>query len=140
MRVLELYSGYESLGSSVSELGFSVVSSSSESFDVSEFPIEFNCFDIVFVNINNRGLVFVDGVESEDMIRGQELIEYYNPKCFIILDNNIGIEDDIIMWGLPVKIIKQFGAGKIINTRVWNNIFGWRPGLAVFIYDKKQYY
>ena len=42
----------------------------------------------MFVNIHNRGLSFVDGVESDCMIMGQEYIEYYNPKYFIILENN----------------------------------------------------
>ena len=137
MRVLELYSGYKSLGNAMRELGFSVVSFSLESFNVLDYPVESTRFDIVFVNINNRGLAFVDGVESDCMILGQEYIEYYNPKYFIILDNNIGIEDDIIMWGLPVKIIKQFRARKIINTRVWNNIFRWRPRFSsVYILQK----
>jgi hypothetical protein len=137
MRVLELYSGYESLGNTVRGLGFSVVSCSLEGFCVLDHPVESNRFDIVFVNINNRGLVFVDGVESDCMIMGQEYIEYYNPKYFIILDNNIGIEDDIIMWGLPFQVIKQLRGGQIVNTRVWNNVFKWRPRFSsVYILPK----
>jgi len=137
MRVLELYSGYKSLGNSITELGFSVVSFSLESFNVLDYPVESNKFDIVFVNIHNRGLSFVDGVENDCMIMGQEYIEYYNPKHFIVLDNNIGIEDDIIMWGLPFQCIKQLREGKILNTRVWNNIFKWRPRFSsVYILHK----
>lgn len=137
MRVLELYSGYESLGYMIKELGFNVVSCSLETFDINQYPKELNIFDIVFVNINNKGLVFIDGVEDDCMLYGQELIEYYDPKYFIILDNNIGIEDDIIMWGLPFRVIKQFRAGKIMNTRVWNNIFKWRPRFSsVYILHK----
>ena len=137
MRVLELYSGYKSLGNSIRELGFSVVSFSLESFNVLDYPVESTRFDIVFVNINNRGLVFMDGVESDCMIMGQEYIEYYNPKYFIILDNNIGIEEDIIMWGLPFQVIKQLRGGSIINIRVWNNIFKWRPRFSsVYILHK----
>ena len=97
MKVLELYSGYESLGNAMRGLGFSVVSSRLESFDINNYPVEFNRFDIVFININNRGLVFVDGVETDCMLLGQDYIEYYDSKYFIILDNNIGIEEDIIM-------------------------------------------
>ena len=137
MKVLELYSGYKSLGNAMRELGFSVVSFSLESFNVLDYPVESNKFDIVFVNIHNRGLSFVDGVENDCMIMGQEYIEYYNPKHFIILDNNIGIEDDIIMWGLPFQCIKQLREGKILNTRVWNNIFKWRPRFSsVYILQK----
>ena len=137
MRVLELYSGYKPLGNAMRELGFSVVSFSLESFNILDYPIESTRFDIVFVNINNRGLAFVDGVESDCMILGQEYIEYYNPKYFIILDNNIGIEEDIIMWGLPYQVIKQLRGGHIYNTRVWNNIFKWRPRFtSVYILHK----
>ena len=137
MRVLELYSGYKSLGNAMRELGFSVVSFSLESFNILDYPVESTRFDIVFVNINNRGLAFVDGVESDCMILGQEYIEYYNPKYFIILDNNIGIEEDIIMWGLPYQVIKQLRGGQIVNTRVWNNIFKWRPRFtSVYILHK----
>ncbi len=76
MRVLELYSGYKSLGNAMRELGFSVVSFSLESFNVLDYPVESNRFDLVLVNIHNRGLVFVDGVENDCMIMGQEYIEY----------------------------------------------------------------
>ena len=137
MKVLELYSGYKPLGNAMRELGFSVVSFSLESFNILDYPIESTRFDIVFVNIHNRGLAFVDGVESDCMIMGQEYIEYYNPKYFIILDNNIGIEEDIIMWGLPYQVIKQLRGGQISNTRVWNNIFKWRPRFtSVYILHK----
>ena len=137
MRVLELYSGYESLGDTIRELGFSVVSCSLEGFDMLDYPVESNRFDIVFININNRGLVFVDGVESDSLLLGQDYIEYYDPKYFIILDNNIGIELDIIMWGLPFEVIKQSRGDRVINTRVWNNIFRWRPRFSsVYILQK----
>ena len=137
MRVLALYSGYKSLGNTIRELGFSVVSFSLESFNILDYPVESNRFDIVFVNMNNNGLVFVDGVESDCMIMGQEYIEYYNPKYFIILDNNIGIEEDIIMWGLPYQCIKQLRGGQIINIRVWSNIFKWRPRFSsVYVLPK----
>ena len=137
MRVLELYNGYESLGGRIRDLGLSVVSCSLEGFSVLDYPVESTRFDIVFVNIHNRGLMFVDGVESDCMIMGQEYIEYYNPKYFIILDNNIGIENDIIMWGLPFQCIKQLRGGAITNTRVWTNIFKWRPRFSsVYILHK----
>ena len=119
------------------ELGFSVVSFSLEGFNVLDYPVESTRFDIVFVN---RGIAFVDGVESDCMILGQEYIEYYNPKYVIILDNNIGIEEDIIMWGLSYQVIKQFRGGHISNTRDWNNIFKWRPRFtSVYILHKLFY-
>ena len=45
MRVLELYSGYESLGSMIIELGFNVVSCSLETFDINQYPKESNVLD-----------------------------------------------------------------------------------------------
>ena len=38
---------------------------------------------------------------------------------------------------LPFQCIKQLREGKIINTRVWNNMFKWRPRFSsVYILHK----
>ena len=127
MRVLELYSGYESLSSVFVECGFDVVSSSLESFDINSYPIEFNCFDIVFININDSSLGFRAGLDDDCLMVGMDCIEYYNPKNWIILHNGANIQDDVIMWGLPFRVVKSLRGGKVIITRVWNNIFKWKP-------------
>ena len=126
MKILELYSGCKSYESVFRDLGFSFVSCDLESFNVLDYPLESNLFDIVFIHINMSSTI-LDDIDIGSMDLGQQYIEYYNPKYFIILDNTLGIEEDIIMWGLPFKVIKQFRAGELVNTRVWNNIFRWRP-------------
>ena len=45
MRVLELYSGYKSLGNAMRELGFSVASFSLESFNILDYPVESTRFE-----------------------------------------------------------------------------------------------
>ena len=128
MRVLELFSGFESLSSVFVESGFDVVSYSLESFDINSYPIESNCFDIVFININDNSLGFRAGLDDDCLMVGMDCIEYYNPKYEIILHNGVSIQDDVIMWGLPYRVVKSLRGGNIIITRAWNNIFKWKPG------------
>ena len=41
------------------------------------------------------------------------------------------------MWGLPFEVIKQFRGDRVVNTRVWNNMFRWRPRFSsVYILQK----
>ena len=126
MRVLELCSGYESLSSVFVECGFDVVSSSLESFNINNYPLEFNCFDIVFININDCSLGFREGLDDDCLMVGMDRIEFYNPRFWIILHNGVNIQDDVIMWGLPFRVVKSLRGGKTIITRVWNSIFKWR--------------
>ena len=127
MKVLELYSGYESLSSVFVESGFDIVSSSLESFNMNNYPIEFNCFDIVFVNINDSSLGFREGLDDDCLMVGMDCIEFYNPRFWIILHNGANIQDDVIMWGLPYRVIKSLRGGTKTIIRVWNNIFKWKP-------------
>ena len=61
------------------------------------------------------------------MVYGLELLEYYNPKHWVILNNEVGIEDDVITWGIPHKNINFMRGGELIHIRVWNNIFSCEP-------------
>lgn len=137
MKVLELYNGCESLGSVFIELGFDVVSFSLESFNINSYPIESNCFDIVFININDSSLDYGEGLDDDCLMVGMDCIEYFNLKFWIILHNGITIKEDLIMWGLPYRDIDFISAGQQIKTRVWNNIFKWRPRFSnVYILQK----
>ena len=127
MRVLELYSGYESLSSVFVESGFDVVSSSLESFDIHSYPIKSNCFDIVFININDSSLGFRAGLDDDCLMVGMDCIELYDPKYWIILHNGVNIQDDVIMWGLPYRVVQSLRGGTKTIIRVWNNIFKWKP-------------
>ena len=139
MRVLELYSGYESLQSVFIGCDFDVVSSSLESFDINSYPIESNCFNIVFININDNSLGFRAGLDDDCLMVGMDCVEYYNPKYWIILHNGVNIQDDVIMWGLPFRVVKSLRGGKQTIIRVWNNIFKWKPR-NTYIYYRKLYY
>ena len=127
MKVLELYSGSKAGDSVFTQLGFEIVSCKLDVFDNSLYPRASNRFDLIYININNRDLGFIDGIDYDDYLYGLDLIEYYNPKYWIIQNNNIDVRDDLCMWGLPFRDIKILRGGKINNTRVWNNIFKWNP-------------
>ena len=109
------------------QFGFDVVSCELAVFDHSLYHRGSNKFDIIFININNRDLGFIDDIDSDEYLLGLDLVEYYNPKYWVIQNNNIDIRDDLCMWGLPFRDIKVLNGGKIINTRIWNNIFKWNP-------------
>ena len=127
MKVLELYSGSKTEDSVFKKFGLESVSCELAVFDYLFDPRISNKFDIIFININNRDLGFIDNVDYDDYLLGLDLIEYYNPKYWIIQNSNIDIRDDLCMWGLPFRDIKVFSGGKINNTRIWNNIFKWNP-------------
>ena len=126
MRVLELYSGNKPLTNFFRSMGFDCFSGDLQGFRVSDYPKELNQLDILFIHINNMGLVVEESYE-DDIIYGLELLEYYNPKNWIILNNTMGINEHISMWGIPYKDIEFMRGGELIHIRVWNNVFKWEP-------------
>ena len=36
--------------------------------------------DLIYVNINNKDLGFIDGIDYDDYLYGLDLIEYYNER------------------------------------------------------------
>ena len=134
MRVLEYYSG-NTWGEDVfREFGINVTSVKAEEFDYSLYPR--NGFDMVFLNINGNSLGFYDDVELGCMELGLDLIEYYNPKHWLIVNGNKKVMDDIMMWGLPYKDIQIMRGGKLKGKRVWTNINRW----IIYILGKHIYY
>ena len=95
-------------------------------------------FDMVFLNINGNSLGFYDDVELGCMELGLDLIEYFNPKYWLIVNGNKKVMNDIMMWGLPYKDIKVMRGGKLKGKRVWTNIDKWDPG-SDNIYIKETY-
>jgi hypothetical protein len=136
MRVLELYSGNKWGESVFKEYGIKATSIRMEMFDYSLFPRD--VFDMVFININGNSLGLYDDIDVGDMELGLDLIEYYNPKHWLILNGNKKVMDDIMMWGLPYRDIKLMRGGKLKGKRVWTNIHKWDPGLDN-IYIKETY-
>ena len=67
-----------------------------------------------------------------------DIIEYYNPKFWLINDTDKGVKDDIIVWGLPYQDINTMRGGKLKQVRIWTNINKWRPNISN-IYIKQTY-
>ena len=111
MRVLELYSGNKPLTKFFMGMGFKCFSGDLSEFRVGDYPKSPNRLDLLFININYNGLGFSEGDDGDDMVYGLELLEYYNPKHWVILNNEVGIEDDVITWGIPYKNINFMRVG-----------------------------
>ena len=126
MKVLELYSGNKWGESVFKEYGIKATSVRMEMFDYSLFPRD--VFDMVFININGNSLGLYDDIDVGDMELGLDLLEYYNPKHWLILNGNKRVMDDIMMWGLPFRDIKLMRDWQIQGKRVWTNIHKWNPG------------
>ena len=136
MKVLELYSGSKWGDGVFKEFGFHSVSCRCDMFDYSLYPRDE--FDIVFINIHGNHLGLYDDIDHGDMELGLDLIEYYEPKHWIINCTNKHVREDIMMWGLPYKDICLFMGGKCRDMRVWTNVDKWRPNVNK-IYIKPTY-
>ena len=93
MKILELYIGSQWGDGIFKEYGYDGISCKLELFDYSMYPKD--SFDIIFININNTIFTETDFSYVEF---GMDIIEYYNPKFWIINDDEKGLKDDIIMW------------------------------------------
>jgi hypothetical protein len=134
MKILELYIGSSWGIGLFKEYGYDGISCQLELFDYSIYPRD--NFDIIFININN--VLFSADTDSTYLEFGMDIIEYYNPKFWIINDTDEGVKDDIIMWGLPYKDINTMRGGKLKQVRIWTNINKWRPNISN-IYIKQTY-
>ena len=70
MRVLELYGGTKTGDPVFKEFGFEIVSCSLDVFDYVFYPRASNRFDIIYININNGDLGFIDSVDYDDYLLG----------------------------------------------------------------------
>jgi hypothetical protein len=134
MKILELYIGSSWGIGLFKEYGYDGISCQLELFDYSIYPRD--NFDIIFININN--VLFSADTDSTYLEFGMDIIEYYNPKFWIINDTDEGVKDDIIMWGLPYKDINTMRGGKLKNVRIWTNINKWKYKTSN-IYIKQTY-
>ena len=136
MKILELYIGSSWGMELFKEYGYDGISYQLELFDYSIYPRD--NFDIIFININKNNLSFSADTDLTYLEFGLDVIEYYNPKFWIINDTDKGVKNDIIMWGLPYKDINTMRGGKLKEMRIWTNINKWRPK-ASNIYIKQTY-
>ena len=136
MKILELYIGNQWGDGIFKEYGYDGISSRLELFDYSIYPK--NSFDIIFININNDSIVFSADTDFSYLEFGLDIIEYYNPKFWLINDTDKDVKDDIIVWGLPYQDINTMRGGKLKQVRIWTNINKWRPNISN-IYIKQTY-
>ena len=136
MKILELYLG-SSWGEGIfKEYGYDGISCRIDLFDYSIYPRD--KFDIIFININNYNVLFSTDTDLSYLEFGLDVIEYYNPKFWIINDTDKDMKHDIIVWGLPYKDIYTMRGGKLNKVRIWTNIDKWRPEITN-IYIKQPY-
>ena len=125
MKILELYSGNKWGDSLFTEFGFDGISCELDGFDYLQYPI--GSFGVIFININYNPITYSGETDFSILEFGLDLIEYYNPKYWILHDTNEGVKDDIAVWGLPYKDIQIMRGGKIQQIRIWTSIDKWRP-------------
>ena len=133
MKILELYIGNQWGEGIFKEYGYDGISCILDLFDYSIYPR--GSFDVIFININN--MIFTD-TELSYLEFGLSMIEYYNPKFWIINDTDKGMKDDILVWGLPYQDIHTMRGGKLRKVRIWTSIDKWRPKISN-IYIKQTY-
>ena len=136
MKILELYIGNSWGMGLFKEYGYDGISYELDLFDYSMYPRD--SFDIIFININNNSVVFSEDTDFSYLEFGLDMIEYYNPKFWLINDTDKGVKDDIIVWGLPYQDINTMRGGKLKQVRIWTNINKWRPKISN-IYIKQTY-
>ena len=136
MKILELYIGNQWGHLLFKEYGFDGISSKLELFDYSIYPKD--SFDIIFININRIIYSFSADTDFSYLEFGLDMIEYYNPKFWLINDTDKEVRDDIIVWGLPYQDINTMRGGKLKQVRIWTNINRWKPKISN-IYIKQTY-
>jgi hypothetical protein len=136
MKILELYIGSTWGVGLFKEYGYEGISCKLELFDYSIYPRD--SFDVIFININTHTMVFSADTDFSYLEFGLDVIEYYNPKFWVINDSDKGVKDDIIMWGLPYKDIDLMRGGKFKKVRIWTSIDKWRPKISN-IYIQETY-
>ena len=105
-------------------------------FDYSIYPRD--NFDIIFTNINRIIYSLSADTDLTYLEFGLDVIEYYNPKFWIINDTDKGVKNDIIMRGLPYKDIHTMRGGKLKKVRIWTNLHKWKYKTSN-IYIKETY-
>ena len=136
MKILELYIGNSWGMGLFKEYGYDGISCKLELFDYSIYPRD--NFDIIFININKNSISFSADADLTYLEFGLDVIEYYNPKFWIINDTDKGVKNDIIMWGLPYKDIHTMRGGKLKKVRIWTNSHKWKYKTSN-IYIKETY-
>jgi C-5 cytosine-specific DNA methylase len=144
MRLLELFSGTGSVGTVAKELGFDVISLDRDmpadiQTDIMDWVplIPRKHFDVIWASppcteYSCAKTVGTRDIEGANKVvdRTLQIIEYFEPKYFIIENPQTGLlKQQIIMYGLPFKDVDycKYGLSYRKRTRLWNNVFNWKP-------------
>ena len=129
--MLELFSGTGSVGQVAKELGYDVISLDRDleahiqidimDWDYTDLPPWM--FDVIWAS--------PPCTESDEILkRTLEIIEYFKPKYWIIVNPQTGTlkEEEFMMW-IPYNDVDycKYGLSYRKRTRFWNNIDNWHP-------------
>ena len=144
MKLLELFSGAGSVGKVAKKLGYEVISLDLKNADINTNILDFDYkqfevgyFDLIHASppcteFSRAKTIGVRKIEAanEIVLKTLEIIEYLNPKHFIIENPQTGLlKDQWFMHGLPFNDLDycRYSYPYRKRTRIWNNISTWMP-------------
>ena len=144
MRLLELFSGTGSVGNVAKRFGYEVVSLDLKGADINTNILNWDFkeyhtgyFDVIWASppcteysiAKTVGTRKIDEA-NEIVLMTLEIIEYLNPKHFIIENPQTGLlKQQWFMHGLPFVDVDycKYGFPYRKRTRLWNNVSDWKP-------------
>ena len=143
-KLLELFSGTGSVGKVATLMGYDVVSVDLKNADINADILTWDYkqydighFDVIHASppcteYSMAKSVGVRDIEKANSIvlKTLEIIEYLNPKHFIIENPQTGLlKNQWFMHGIPYQDIDycKYGFPYRKRTRIWTNIFNWIP-------------
>jgi site-specific DNA-cytosine methylase len=144
MKLLELFSGTKSVGKVATLLGYEVVSLDIKNADINTNILNWNYktyetgyFNVIWASppCTEYSIAKTVGVRkieeaNEVVLKTLEIIEYFNPKHFIVENPQTGLlKKQWFMYGLPYNDIDYCKYGMLYRkrTRLWNNVTLWKP-------------
>ena len=144
MKLLELFSGTKSVGKVAEQLGYDVVSLDLKNADINCDILDWDYteyepgyFDVIWSSppcteyscAKTVGVRDIDKA-NEIVLRTIEIIEFLNPKYYVIENPQTGkLKDQWMMYGFPYVDVDycKYGMPYRKRTRLWNNVFEFKP-------------